>query len=574
MREKFVTFVFIVVFVVLIARLFYWQIIRADDLAEIARFQYQHGRSIMAPRGNVLASDGSWLAGKIQGWLLYASIPKLTEDKNSIADKIAPFTVEIPQSDEEVDTKKLLLAEAGRIKTLLNREDVVWIPIKKRLGNDAKKNIQALSIEGIGFEFEEIRSYPEASSAAHLLGFVGKNKDGADQGYFGLEGHYDMVLLGKSGYVVGDVDAAGVPIFLGDQYQISAVEGVNLITHIDKGLQIMLDDKLLEGIEKYGASAGSAIIMDPGSGAIVAMSSYPNYDPSDYWKYSDALFKNPIISDSFEPGSIFKIIVMASALDADVLEPDTECDICTGPIIIGEYSISTWNNQYFPDSIMTDVIVHSDNVGMVFVGKSLGVERFYDYLERFGIGERTGIDLQGEVSPSIRVKSKWGQIDLATASFGQGVAITPIKMIQAVSAIANKGIMMKPQVVDKLTFGNFEEDIKQEEVRRVISQKAAEKITYMMVEAAKYGEAKWTHLKGFDIAGKTGTAQIPIKGHYDEEKTIASYVGFAPSSDPKFIMLITLREPSSSPWASETAAPLWYEIAKDLFMHYGIQPER
>ena len=302
------------------------------------------------------------------------------------------------------------------------------------------------------------------------------------------------------------------------------------------------------------------------------MVSFPSYDPLKYYDYGDEYFKNPAVSDTFEPGSIFKVLVMASALDAGVLKPDTKCDICSGPLKIDKYSIETWNNKYYPDSTMIDVIVHSDNIGMVYVGQKLGEDMMYDYLDKFGIGSPTGIDLQGEVAVPLRKKDTWNIVDLSTASFGQGVTVTPIEMIKAVSVLANKGYSPTPQVVDKLSGDNWEEDIKPKK-EKVISEEAVNEITAMMVEAAKSGESKWINIKGFKVAGKTGTAQIPIAGHYDAEKTIASFIGFAPAGDAKFIMLVTLKEPSSSPWASETAAPLWYSIAKDLFLYFGIQPE-
>jgi cell division protein FtsI/penicillin-binding protein 2 len=222
---------------------------------------------------------------------------------------------------------------------------------------------------------------------------------------------------------------------------------------------------------------------------------------------------------------------------------------------------------------MTDVIVHSDNVGMSFVSDKMGADLLYDYLTKFGFGVNTGVDLQGEFSPEIRKKGTWNIVDLATASFGQGIAVTPIQLIKAASIIANGGVEVSPQVVDKLRGLDWMYDIKPQLGKRVISEQAAKDITAMMVEAAKKGEAKWTSLKGFNVAGKTGTAQIPIAGHYDKEKTIASFIGFAPADNPKFVMLVTLQEPKSSPWASETAAPLWFSIAKGLFNYYKIQPE-
>ena len=264
---------------------------------------------------------------------------------------------------------------------------------------------------------------------------------------------------------------------------------------------------------------------------------------------------------------------MASALDAGVVEVDTKCDICGGPFRIDKYSIETWDGKYRPDLSMAEIIVNSDNVGMVFVGQKLGIDKTCEYLKNFGIGSTTGIDLQGEATPHIREKKDWSQVDLATASFGQGIATTPIQMLTAVTAIANDGRFVAPQVVDKLIGEGWEEDIKPVVGAQVISKKSASEITAMMAEAAKNGEAKWTYSRGFKVAGKTGTAQIPIAGHYDDEKTIASFVGFAPYDNPKFVMLVTLQEPSTSPWASETAAPLWYLIAKDLFSYFGIQPE-
>jgi len=572
MRGKILAFAFFVVFISLIGRLFYWQVIRAKELSDQARKQYQIGYSVSAPRGNILASDGSWYAGRGDGWLVYAALPEIDKSINEIADSLSPFFVDINIEEDASGRKEKVLEEANKIKSLLAKEEVVWVPLKHKISLETKEQIEALAYGGVGFEKEDIRLYPEASSAAQLLGFVGKNEEGQDQGYFGLEGHYDLILSGKPGFISRDSDALGIPISVGDTNEVLPVEGVDILTHLDKAVQMIIEEALIDGIEKYGAKAGSVVVMNPKNGGILAMSSYPSYDPLEYYKYGDKYFKNPVVSDSFEPGSVFKVLIMAAALDADAVEADTKCDICTGPLKIDKYSIGTWDGQYYPDSTMKDVIVHSDNVGMTFVGERLGEDRLYDYLSSFGIGELSGIDLQGEMTPKLREKGKWGIVDVATASFGQGVAITPIQLVKAVSAIANDGVLLTPQVADKLVGENWEEDITPENGKRVISADAASDITSMMVEAARSGEAKWTHVGGFNVAGKTGTAQIPISGHYDENKTIASFIGFAPADDPKYLMLVTLREPTSSPWSSETAAPLWYTIAKDLFLYYGIQP--
>lgn len=566
-RLKLLSFVFFVFFAGLVTKLFYWQIIRAKDLKVQARYQYKSESAVAAPRGNILAADGSLLAAKTDAWLIFASIPELKRPNKDIANLLAPLFVDDPSIKDDV------LAEVDRLVNLISKKEVVWIPLKQRVTNEVKNTIENLKIEGIGFEKQEARFYPEASSAAQLLGFVGKDLEGQDQGYFGLEGYYNLPLSGKPGFLAHEKDARGTAIVTDKAKEVSAIGGVDLFTHIDKSVQLMLERRLKDAIEKYGARGGTAIIMNPENGAILGMASFPSFDPSKYWEWSDEYFKNPAISFTFEPGSIFKVLIMASALDAGVVSPDTKCDICDGPVSVDKYKIETWNNKYFPDSTITDVIIHSDNVGMIFVGQKLGAEALYDYLDKFAIGKPTAIDLQGEVSPQLRPKKTWNIVDLATASFGQGVAITPIQMIKAVAAIANAGVLVTPQVVGKLVGDAWENDVKPVVGERVISEKAAREMTGMMVEAAEKGESKWARIPGFKVAAKTGTAQIPIAGHYDKEKTIASFIGFAPAYNPKFIMLLTLQEPKTSPWASETAAPAWYSIARDLFPYFGIQPE-
>src|SRR3989344_376849 len=566
-RLKLYSFAFFIAFLVLVVRLFYWQIYKGKELSIQARSQYESSHSIDAFRGEILASDGTWLAASSQGWLVYASLDKIDDDHNKIADQLSFLFV------QEKDGEKAVLSEADRLKELLSRENSVWVPLKHRVNDEVKIQIEALGIKGIGFEPEEIRDYPEGSVAAHILGFVGKNAQGEDLGYFGLEGYYDLSLSGRPGFLSREADARGSPIFIEDSKKVSAIQGISLLTHLDKAIQITLEKKLKEGVEKYGAKSGTAIVMNPQDGRVLAMGSYPAYDQSSYWEYGDEFFINPAISSSFEPGSIFKVVVMASALDNGVVTPETKCEICGGPYKVDKYLIETWNRKYNKDSNMQDVIINSDNVGMVFVANKLGKEKLYDYLKLFGFEDKTEIDLQGEIAPKLREKSSWSDVDLATAAFGQGIATTPLQMVRAVSAIANKGILVKPNVVDQLIGENWKEDVNQKHEQRVISEGTAAQVTAMMVEAAKKGESKWTHQAGFKIAGKTGTAQIPISGHYDEEKTIASFIGFAPYDDPKFIMLVSLQEPESSQWASETAAPLWYSIAKDLFIRYGIQPE-
>jgi len=544
-------------------KLFYWQVLKSEELAAAAERQHWVSFEIPAKRGDILAADGFPLATSEEAFLVFASIPDLKEKPEVVASKIAPLLAE---GGEVAETEQM-------IKQRVSREDLVWVPLRHKVSRQAKENLEKLNISGIGFEEEEKRNYPEGSASAHLLGFVGADINGKDKGYFGLEGYYDLELRGQPGFVRREKDALGRPILIGESRQEERVNGKSLLTTIDRSVQLIVEEKLKKGLKRYGAVSGSVVVMNPRNGAILAMASLPNYDPAYYWKYDKSLFPNPVIASSYEPGSTFKVLVMAAAIDSGVVSPETRCDKCSGPRNISGYTIRTWNDKYFPNSTMTEIIQHSDNVGMVFVSEKLGKEKLLAYIKNFGFGKPTGIDLQEEVSPPLRPDSEWKPIDLATASFGQGIAVTPLQMVRAVGAIANKGKLVKPFVVKKIIGEDKEKEIPLPEGVQVIKASTAAIITEMMVNAVDNGEAKWAKPKGFRIAGKTGTAQIPVAGHYDEEKTIASFVGFAPADEPKFVMLVTLREPTSSPWGSETAAPLWFDIASELFTYFGILPE-
>ncbi|OGY16092.1 MAG: hypothetical protein A3H88_01900 [Candidatus Blackburnbacteria bacterium RIFCSPLOWO2_02_FULL_44_9] len=574
-------------------RLFFWQVVRGQELEYLGKNQQKTSQNVGASRGSILASDGAPLVTSSTGWLLWAN-PKEVKDPKKTAETLAPLLFEREKKfltkealasisaevdvlgdqktieDEKTD-EELIEAEEVRLLGLLTKDNQ-WIPLKHRLGNDKKTQIEALNLPGLGTEFEQRRAYPESSMAAHLLGFVGKDKSGADWGYFGLEGKYNLALSGVGGENIWEKDAVGNPIVGGSERKIQALDGVDLQTHIDRSIQHSIEKNLKNGIEKYGALEGTVIVMRPKDGAILGMASFPNYAPEDFSYFSERDLSNPGISQTFEPGSVFKVLVMAGALDAEAVKRQDRCDICTGSIKIGQYTIRTWDEKYHKDSGPAEIIKNSDNVGMVWAAQKLGKDLLYEYLANFGIGSPTGIDLQGETGPKLRTKGKWGDIDLATTSFGQGIAVTPIQMVRAVGAIANDGKIVTPQVIDKITGPGWEEDIKPSTAKTVIGKTARDEITEMMINAVAAGEAKWAAPKGFVIAGKTGTAQIPIQGHYDPDKTIASFIGFAPADKPQFVMLVTLKEPTSSPWASETAAPLWFTIAKDLFLHLKIAP--
>lgn len=541
-------------------RLAWWQAVVASDLRLQAQLQRTTSLQLPASRGQIRARDGFPLVANQESYLVYADPQKFRADREAV---LRLWELVPPASTSALFSQPTQVA------------DLSWVPLAHQISRQAKEKIEQLGLAGLGFEPEPARMYPEGTTSAHLVGFVGQDENGLPTGYFGLEGYYNRQLSGKPGRVTLEQDALNRPILIGSQNRILPQPGADLVTSVDRTIQFIAFTKLAAALERYGATAGTVTVMEPSTGKILAMVSLPGYDPGQYARFPSDLYKNPVISESYEPGSTFKVIVMAAALDAQVVQPDTRCDKCSGPRSVSGYTIRTWNDKYYPVSTMTEVIQHSDNIGMVWVGQKLGERRLLGYLKKFGFGQSTGVDLQEESAPELREQSQWRDIDLATASFGQGIAVTPLQMVRAVGVLANMGKLPTPHVVDQTVTSGRSRPVNQPKLRPgVISTAAAAQITQMMINSVNRGEAKWAKPEGFLIAGKTGTAQIPVAGHYDQEKTIASFVGFAPADDPQFVMLVTLREPQTSPWGSETAAPLWFDIAKEIFRYLKIGPSR
>ena len=571
-RIKVVISFFALITFLIIGRLFFWQVWSSDALGNVARAQYVRGKNINAHRGLILASDGYPLVTTRTAWTLSAEPRKFNKDARSIA--ISLSRIILPKENREATGSAVFVnSEEERIYRLIIRENARWVLLREKLDEWQKEEIEKLGIEGLSLTVDQARLYPEASMAANILGFVGKNEEGVDKGYFGLEGFYDISLSGKGGYVRGEKDARGNQIPFGAFSEVEVLDGLDLETYIDRSIQFTIERKIKEGVEKYGAKSGVIIVMRP-TGEVLGMASFPSYDARSYRSFDSTLFKNPAVADSFEPGSVFKALIMAAALDAGVVQRDTKCDACSGPVFIDKYTIKTYNEVYYPDTTMEDVILHSDNTGMVFVARKLGIDRLWDYLQSFGIGQLTGVDLQEEANPGLRDKENWNEVDLATSSFGQGIALTAIQFIRGFASIANGGIVPDVRIVKKLIGEGSEQNIHAKSGRRVISEEAARKMTDMMVRSVDQGEGviKWSRPEGFKKAGKSATAQVPEGGKYTE-RTIASFAGFAPADKPEFVMLVSLKEPTANPWGANTAAPIWFSVVKDLIPYFGIQPE-
>jgi len=542
---------FISLYLIIIARLFLIQVI---NIYRKDIFFYLQSKKLVAERGKIYDRHRNPLVLNQISYLMYLE-PKKIEDKDVVFEKL----------------ESILKVDRASLEAKFDPEKY-WIPVVDRLDKKTKEEIEKLKIKGIGFEEKMRRYYPEASLSAHLLGFVGKNKEGEDVGYFGIEGFYNKELAGLPGFIQSERDILGRPIMIGLQEKVEPENGRDLILTIDKTIQEIAKRKLEAGLKKYKAKSGCVIIADPLTMAILALVCLPDFDQENYYLFSEHYFKNPAISDLFEPGSIFKPLIMAAALQEGKIKPDDFYNE-QGPIKIGEYQIRTWDNKYEGKISMTRILEKSSNVGMVYIGEKLGKKNLLAYLNKFGFNQLTGIDLQGEVSGFLKPVDQWYPIDYATVTFGQGIAVTPIQMITAFASIINGGNLMRPYVVSAVVSSDKKNIIKPKKIRKIINERNSLILRKMLVSAVENAEVSWARPKDYKIGGKTGTAQIPIKGQYDPSKTIASFIGFLPANQPKIIVLVTLREPGTSPWGSETAAPLFFEIIKELILYYNFIPE-
>ena len=550
MKIRLVFFLFIFLFTAIIIKLFFLQVLTPYQTNKLGG----NLNKIIPERGVIYDRNMNPLALNQNKYRLFAE-PKKIKDKDLIANTISEFSnIDIATIEARIDDSK------------------DWVSITSGIDKSVKEQIERFKFKGIGFDDEFNRYYSEASLSAHVLGFVGKNKDGENIGYFGVEGYYNKDLSGLPGIIKTEKDLLGRYIFIGNQKKIDAENGRSLVLTIDKSIQEIAKEKLLDGLDRYKAKDGCVIIADPKNMEILAMVCLPDYDLEKYYEFSDEFFINNATSLVYEPGSTFKPLIMAAALEEKKIKPqDTYNE--KGSIKIGEYTIKTWNNKYEGRISITRILEKSSNTGMVFVGKKLGNKNLLNYLRKYGLDSLTGIDLQGEAKTFLKSNNQWYPIDYSTAAFGQGIAITPIQMITAFSSLINGGELIQPHVVKKIIIDSKEKNITKNVIRKTISVKTSEAIKKMLYSTVENGEYKWVKPEGYKIGGKTGTAQIPIAGKYEASKTIASFIGFAPINDPKFIALVILREPKTSIYGSETAAPIFFDIAKELFVYYNIGPE-
>ena len=553
-RIRLIGVVFAFFFAITVARAFYLQIIEKEQLVRLAERQYQKIVPLTPVRGVIYDRNNAPLAVSIEMDSCYAE-PRSIDNVRDVAARLAPF---LGMSRETLGRK------------LNGNRNFAWL--QRRMPPDLVQKIKELDLDGIGFVKETKRFYPNGEVASHVIGFTGLDPDGLE----GVELKYNSTILGSTGYLVTERDALGRDVAQKGTVVTKASKGQNVTLSLDKNIQYITEKELAKAVTDSGAKGGMALVVEPQSGRVLAMANYPSFNPNAYSRYSPSFLRNKTIVDSFEPGSTFKVFLIAAALEEKVVTPNDAFNCENGSYSIGGRTIH--DTHKYGRLTVADILKYSSNIGAAKIGGRLGQERLYNHLKDFGFGARSGIDLPGEAYGYLRNGSQWFGVDLATISFGQGVSATALQLVMAVSAVANGGMLMKPYVVEKISDENGVEmeQISPQERRRVISPETARVMARMMEGVATEGGTGMNAaVEGYRVAGKTGTAQKvdPVTRGYSVDKRTASFVGFIPADNPKLVILVVVDEPKTSPYGGVVAAPAFSAIAQQSLCYLKVPPD-
>lgn len=541
-------------FLAVIGQAFRLQILQHEDMVKKADRQHQRIVPLTPGRGTVLDRNGNNLAVSLEMDSCYAE-PRHIEDVEGTAAVLAPFLETSPQE---------------LLKKLNNNKSFVWL--ERRMTPEKVARVKNLKLRGIGFAPETKRFYPNSEIAAHVIGFTGLDPAGLD----GVELKYDSVILGNTGYLVTERDALGRSIAQKTTLVKSSSPGKNIVLTLDKNIQYIAEKELSKAVTESGAKNGMALVMESETGKVLAMANYPTFNPNVYSRYSQAQMRNRAVADSFEPGSTFKIFLIAAALEEQIVKPTDVINCENGSYNVAGRTIH--DTHKYGRLTVSEILKYSSNIGSAKIGFKLGDDRLARYLRSFGFGERSGIDLPGESPGNLRDNKRWYGVDLATISFGQGVSTSAVQLATAVSAVANGGNLMKPYVVERILddAGREVQKIEPQVLRRVISPDTAVKVTRMMEGVTGDGGTGMNAaVEGFRVAGKTGTAQKvdPVTRGYSATKRTASFIGFIPADKPKLTILVVVDEPKTSPYGGVVAAPAFHGIALNSLAYLKVVPQ-
>ena len=560
-RIHFLVFMFFFIATAMLAMFYALQIIERLQYKAMANGQHSFFKNLIPKRGEIYMQD--------KNGLYPAAVNRETKTAYAV-----PMEIENP-SEAALVVAQILQMDPVALKEKFEKTDDRYELLKHRLSDEEIEKINNVNLKGIRLSDESFRYYPSSELAANILGFVGWKGD-ILAGRYGLESYFEEELRGVDGSLFQQRDASGGWIG-GKAREISqAKDGDTLVLSMDHIVQYQAEKILRGATERYGADGGQIVVMEPSTGKILTMASYPTFNPNDYAKTEDLnSFRNPAVNDAYESGSVFKTFTIAAGLDSGKIRPDTTY-IDTGEVNEAGYTIRNSDKKSNGVQNMKEVLEKSLNTGVIFVEKQLGNKNFADYVERFGFGSQTGIDLPGEARGNIsNLKNLKSDIHFFTASFGQGITTTPIQLAAAYSAIANGGTLMEPRIIDSVIHADgSKESVEPKEVRRVISSKAALETAEILQSVVENGHGKKAGVPGYRVGGKTGTAQFvdPDTGKYAEGKSVGSFAGFAPVDDPKFTIVVKLDNPRNVEWAESSAAPAFGELMKFLLEYYNIEP--
>ncbi|MFL5733063.1 MAG: peptidoglycan D,D-transpeptidase FtsI family protein [Chloroflexia bacterium] len=553
------------------SKLFSLQVLRYEDLSKQSEGGIKWKDNLPPTRGLIYDSRGQLLAGNTTAEDVYVDKTNLLINKtlpdeakmHRVADLLAPV---LGQRSDDLFTK-IKDADSSNIRVAVRLDEKAAAQVRDTISKNQKDLLYK-----VRFETQPVRKYPAGTLAASVLGFT----DHENAGHYGVEESYNAKLAGEAGWIIAEHDAMGRPLVLQQPEMKPAVDGSDLTLTLDTAIQYLAERELAASIQEFKADSGFILVQDPNTGGILALANSPSFDPNNFNKITDySLFKSPVVNDVIEPGSTMKILTYASAIDAGAVAPGTTFMARACVLKYGWTLCNATSTAYGLES-MTQGLGRSDNISSMFAAEQLGQTRFFQYLRAFGIGKRTGVDLAGEVSGLINFPGDtyYSPINLFTNSFGQGVATPPIQLITAVSAVANGGKLLKPHIMKELSKdGKVTDTFQTQQIRRVIKPETATQIADMLAYGVENGlVARYSHVPGYHVSVKTGTAQIPEDGGYAAGGSFASAMGFAPSHDAKFTMYIGFVNPKSSQWGENTASRSWGRLAKELLMYLKVQP--
>ncbi|HUG14840.1 MAG TPA: penicillin-binding transpeptidase domain-containing protein [Thermomicrobiales bacterium] len=532
------------------------QVVRSEEFGRWAVAERTRENVAAARRGEVYDARGVRLATNVPSNRVSAILSQI-DDTRRTAELLSPL---IGRTVEDIDSA-------------LNEPELEWVLLARRLTPEVSAQIVALGIEGIVLDPEPSRMYPFGTFASHVLGFTTYDLRGA----YGVEGHYDDVLGGSPGKLLGERDGAGNLIALSQSSWDSPIDGADIVLTLDSAVQYAIERILADVVAEQSAAGGTIIVQHTQSGAILGMASLQTFDPNTFNLIDDpTIFLNPAISMVYEPGSTFKSVVMAIGLDDGVVYPDTLFNDDPGYFAVsGHPAITNSQGIVYGAQTMTQVLEQSANLGAIFVAQKIGRDRFYQRLVEFGFGYETGVDLQGEEVGilTLPMGAGWNDVLFYTNSFGQGIAVTPLQLVNAVSALGNGGRLMQPYIVAEVRGADGTIITQPTVIRQVISEETSAMMRMMLESAVLHGTGELAAVEGYRIGAKTGTAQIPSpNGGYIEDATIASIVGFAPIENPLFTVLVKIDWPKELFSGQEVSAPVMARVFEELFLLYGIAP--